>query len=306
MSGPAETAALSTIRDLVRWGASSFARAGLIYGHGSDNALDEAFHLVLHALKLPFDLPATYLEAAVTPPERDYVVALLHQRVETRQPAAYLMGEAWFAGFPFHVDPRVAVPRSPLAELVREGFAPWVAREPQRILDLCTGSGCIGIAAALYLENAEVDCLDIDHGALEVCQRNIQRHGLQTRVRALQGDLFEGLPEGQYDLIVSNPPYVPAAEWRQLAPEYQREPRHALEAGEDGLQVVERILAQAVSRLEPAGTLICEVGGTAAAFDARYPGLPVLWPDFQHGGDGVFVVSREELALWGASRSGAG
>lgn len=295
MSLQTEPDELRTVRDLVRWGASRFREAELHFGHGTDNALDEAYYLVLHALHLPFDLPALYLESAVTARERDAVLKLLRARVTTRKPAAYLLGEIQFAGHDFYLDERVLIPRSPIGELIEGRFEPWLASEPQRILDLCAGSGCIGIACALAFEQAEVDLAELSSGALAVCRRNIARHRVAERVRALQSDVYDGLGEARYDLIVANPPYVPTAEWQALHPEYRHEPRMALDAGADGMEVVARILGGAVQRLNPGGTLICEVGGSVAGFEARWPRLPVTWIEFERGGDGVFLIGREAL-----------
>ncbi|MGQ0618436.1 MAG: 50S ribosomal protein L3 N(5)-glutamine methyltransferase [Panacagrimonas sp.] len=291
---PADTAALCAVRDFVRWGASRFREAQLVFGHGTDNALDEAYHLVLHALHLPFDLPALYLEARVTDSERATVIDLLHARIRTRKPAAYLIGEIAFAGHAFHVDERVLVPRSPIAELIERGFAPWLEQPPARVLDLCAGSGCIGIACALSFD-CEVDLGEIDPGALEVCARNIGRHRVADRVRAVQSDLFAALGERRYDLVVSNPPYVPTLEWEMLATEFHREPRLALDAGADGMDVVARILREAPDHLEDEGLLICEVGGSMEEFEARWPRLPVIWIEFERGGDGVFAIGRRAL-----------
>lgn len=290
----ADLAALVTVRDWVRWGASRFREAGLVFGHGTDNALDEAFHLVLHALHLPYDLPALYLESHVSEPERAAVHAMLRRRLDTRVPAAYLVGEIEFAGHAFSVDPRVLVPRSPIAELIERGFAPWMEEPPRRVLDLCAGSGCIGIACALHFD-CEVVLAELDDGALEVCRRNIERHGVGDRVHAVQGDLFSNLRGQRFDLIVSNPPYVPTAEWAALAPEYQREPRLALEAGSDGMDIVARILREAPDHLDRDGLLVCEVGGSVEEFEARWPKLPVTWIEFQRGGDGVLCIRRDAL-----------
>lgn len=291
---PAELGELRNARDWVRWGASRFAEAGLVFGHGTDNALDEAFHLVLHALHLPPDVPAIYLEGVLSDSERLAVHGLLRRRLDSRVPAAYLLGEIQFAGHPFFVDPRVLVPRSPMAEIVEREFLPWLDQPPQRVLDLCAGSGCIGIAAALHVD-CEVDLVEIDAGALEVCRRNIQRHGLEDRVKAIQSDLFEKIGGERYDVIVTNPPYVPLAEWEALAPEYQHEPRLALEAGNDGMDVVARILSSAAAHLNRNGVLFCEIGGSRLEFEERWPRLAVTWIEFERGGDGVFAINREDL-----------
>jgi ribosomal protein L3 glutamine methyltransferase len=289
----------STVRDFVRWGASAFARHQLLFAHGTDNALDEAFHLVLWALKLPGDLPATYLEATLTAPERAAVHALLSERIRTRKPAAYLIGEIQFCGLPFTVDERVLVPRSPIGEMIGRQFQPWLTVEPGRILDLCTGSGCIGIACAAAFPDAAVDLAELDAGALAVARANIARHGCGEQVQAYASDLFDGLPAGaRYELIVSNPPYVPTAEVDALGAEFRHEPRMALEAGADGMDIVERLLCQAPGYLTDDGLLVCEIGGSQQEFFARFPYLPVSWPEFERGGDGVFLIGRRELAQW--------
>lgn len=295
---PSDTGALRTLRDLVRWGASEFGRAGLHFGHGTDNALDEAFHLVTWALKLPHELPAIYLDAELTPAERKQVLKLLNDRVRTRQPAAYLTGEMWFAGLSFEVDRRVLVPRSPIAELIETRFAPWLQAEPARILDLCAGSGCIGIACAMAFPDAQVDAVEIDDKALQVLARNIERHEVQARVSAVKSDLFDKLQGRTYELIVSNPPYVPTARWKSMPAEYRHEPRRALEAGADGMDAVTRILRDAPRYLARDGLLVCEVGGSMNEFNRRFPSIPAIWPEFERGGDGVFVISRDDLEEW--------
>lgn len=289
-----DTSVLRTVRDLVRWGASEFKRAGLYFGHGTDNALDEAFHLVLHALHLPSDLPAIYLETNVTNSERAAVLKLLRARVKTRKPAAYLLGEIDFCGLSFEVDERVLIPRSPIGELIDKQFRPWLQNEPSRVLDLCTGSGCIGIACAFAFPDATVDLGEISPGAIAMSKRNIARHHVADRVTAIKSDLFKSLT-GPYDLIVSNPPYVPTKEWKALAAEFQHEPKLALEAGADGMDIVARILKEAASQLTPGGLLVCEVGGSVEEFESRWPYLPVTWVEFERGGDGVFVITREDL-----------
>jgi ribosomal protein L3 glutamine methyltransferase len=290
--------ALRTIRDLVRWGASDFGRAGLHFGHGTDRALDEAYHLVTWALKLPHELPKGYFEAELTPRERAQVLKLLRARVKTRKPAAYLTGEAWFAGLPFTVDERVLIPRSPIAELIEGQFRPWLTVSPRRILDLCAGSGCIAIACAMAFPDAEVDAIEIDAGALQLIDANIRRHGVRDRVRALRSDLFAKAAGRRYDLIVSNPPYVPEARWKKMPAEYHHEPKLALAAGRDGMEIVARILREAPAHLAADGLLVCEVGGSVPEFNRRFPNIPVIWPEFERGGDGVFVIARDDLDEW--------
>jgi ribosomal protein L3 glutamine methyltransferase len=285
-----------TIRQLIMDGAARFESAGLVFGHGTDNALDEAAALVLHALGLPFDVPGAQLDVALTAAEAGSVNALLERRISTRKPAAYLTGEAWFAGLPFHVDERVLVPRSPIAELIEEGFSPWV--DPAldgNILDLCTGSGCIGIACAYAFPEARVDLVDLSRDALEVARSNIQRHRLEMRVRAIRSDLFDALGAARYDLIVSNPPYVPDKELHQLPDEFRHEPPVGLAAGADGLGLVVRILAEAPAYLEPGGILVAEVGYSQPALQAAFPDVPFLWLEFAYGGEGVFLLERDQL-----------
>jgi len=287
---------LLTLRDWVRWGASRFNEARVFFGHGTDNALDEALALVLHAVHLGYDLPADYLSTRVSSEEAGQIHALLRQRVERRIPAAYLIGEARFAGLQFDVDNSVLIPRSPIAELVEEGFAPWLDPEHvSSVLDLCCGSGCIGIACAYVFPDALVDLSDVSPAALEVASRNIERHGLEHRVRALRADVYDGLDGERYDLIVSNPPYVSTAEMAALPDEYRHEPELALEAGDDGMDVVSRILADATAYLQPGGIIVVEVGASAELLMARYPDVPFLWLDFARGGDGVFLLTAEQL-----------
>jgi len=291
-----EQGELLTLRDWVRWGASRFGEAGLFFGHGTDNALDEALALVLHALHLGHDLPADYLDARLTDHERTAVAELLQARIKRRIPAAYLIGEARFAGLDFFVNQQVLIPRSPIAELIEEGFVPWLdADRVTSVLDLCCGSGCIGIACALAFPDALVDLSDISPAALDVATRNIERHALEARVRALRADVYEGLDGERYDLIVSNPPYVSADAMRQVPAEYRHEPELALAGGEDGMDVVARILAGGADYLRPSGILVTEVGATAELLIARYPEVPFLWLDFRRGGDGVFVLTLEQL-----------
>jgi len=287
---------LISIQDYIRWGASRFNAAGLFFGHGTDNALDEAAHLVLASLSLAPDLPASFRECRLTDDERLTICNLFERRIQERLPAAYLTHKAWFAGLEFYVDEGVLVPRSPLAELVETGFGPWVEPESlARVLDLCTGSGCIGIAAAVHLPDADVDLADVSPAALAVAARNLAAHGLEDRVRVVESDLFSGLTGQKYDLIVANPPYVSAAELAGLPLEYQREPSLALAGGETGLDLVLRILHRAPRFLKEDGVLIMEVGMTAPALEALFPEIPFMWIEFERGGEGVFLLDRARL-----------
>lgn len=286
---------LLTIRDFIRWGVSEFLRAGLFFGHGTDDPWIEAEHLVLHAVHLMPPLEDAWLDARLTQEERQRVLVNLRRRIDERIPAAYVTGRTWFAGLPFAVDERVLVPRSPIAELIRKRFEPWLPREPKRILDLCTGSGCIGIACAYAFPNAEVQLSDISYEALEVAQENIDRHELGTQVFALRSDLFESIHGQTFDLIVSNPPYVDANDMSGLPDEYRAEPELGLASGEDGLDFVRRLLAEAADYLTDDGVLVVEVGNSWVALDVAYPQLPFTWVEFEHGGHGVFVLTASEL-----------
>lgn len=287
---------LHSIRDYVRWGMTQFQRAGVFYGHGTDNALDEALALVLHCLHLRHDQIDVVIDARLTPAEREQVLTTLETRFQKRLPLPYITGEANFAGFPFQVDRRVLIPRSPIAELIENGFEPWLGgRYPHRILDLCAGSGCIGIACALYLEAAEVVLSDISEEALIVAEGNIERHGVGDRVRAVRSDLFAALPGERFDLIVSNPPYVDARDMDELPAEYRHEPRLALAAGSDGLDLVRVMLREAADHLADDGVLIVEVGNSWAALEEAYPRVPFTWLEFERGGHGVFLLTRAQL-----------
>jgi len=291
---------LITFRDWLRWGVSRFHEAKLFFGHGCDNAHDEAAWLILHALHLPPDRPEQiqpYLDARLTRLERLAVLHILQQRFTRRLPAAYLTREAWQAGLRFYVDERVLIPRSYFADLLAEGFTPWV-EDPDAIhtaLDLCTGSGCLAILMAHAFPNAQIDAADISGDALDVARRNVADYGLEDRVRIIQGDLFAGLGRRQYDLIISNPPYVTAQAMRELPPEYLHEPAGALAAGDDGLDIVRRILADAKAHLKPEGLLAIEVGHNKHLVDAAFPALPISWIDTDSGAEKIFLLRREDL-----------
>jgi ribosomal protein L3 glutamine methyltransferase len=291
-----ESLSTATARSLVLAAERRFEAAGLYYGHGTDNARDEAVFLVFHALGLPFDVPDSRLDQVLSTNEIAQAEALIRERITSRTPAAYLTHRMWFAGHEFYVDQRVLIPRSPIAELILEGCEPWLARHPvARILDIGTGSGCIAIAAALAFPAAQIDATDTDPAALEVAAMNIARHDLARRVTLHQADLF---PAGTspYDLILANPPYVPFDEAAELPAEYLHEPRQALFAEDAGMFHVKRILVGAASSLNPGGILILDVGGIWPAVDAAFPTLPFTWVALTRGGDGICVLTRAELA----------
>ncbi|WP_349616884.1 50S ribosomal protein L3 N(5)-glutamine methyltransferase [Azotobacter salinestris] len=285
---------LRTLRDYIRWAVSRFHAEGLYFGHGTDNAWDEARQLVLGALHLPWEMADGYLDCRLEEDECMHLGVLLQRRIEERIPAAYLLGEAWFCGLPFLVDERVLVPRSPIAELIGQRFAPWLPHEPMRILDLCTGSGCIGIACAYEFPEAEVVLADLSFDALEVANRNIERHGLDERVYTVQGDGFAGLPGQRFDLIVSNPPYVDAEDFAEMPEEYHHEPAMGLACGEDGLDLIRRMLAEAADHLTERGVLVVEVGNSQVHVEALYPEVDFTWLEFTRGGHGVFLLSATQ------------
>ncbi len=285
-----------TVRALIAAGARRLARAGVYFGHGTDNARDESAALVLHALRLPHAASGALYRRRVGAAAAQRARALITRRIRERIPAAYLTGISGFAGLRFRVDPRVLIPRSPIAELIERRFAPWL--EParvRRVLDLGTGSGCIAIAAARALPRARVDAVDICPEALAVAAANVRRHRLKARVRLRRSDHFRALPGRTYDIIVSNPPYVGARELARLPPEYRHEPRVALASGRSGLDSVRVILREAARHLKPRGLLVVEVGNTEQALRRAFPRLPFVWLAFERGGGGVFLLTREQL-----------
>jgi ribosomal protein L3 glutamine methyltransferase len=292
----AVTAELATVIDFIRYAASRFAAAGVTFGHGHDNAIDEATHLVLATLHLPPDLPPAYGAGRLTADERARVLVLIKRRVDEGVPVAFLVGEAWFAGMKFKSDPRALVPRSPFAELIEGGFAPWLDSRPvAHALDLCTGSGCIGLAMAEYNPDWRVDIVDISEEALALARENRAMHALEARVEAIHSDLYENLAGRRYELIVSNPPYVSAIEYAALPGEYAHEPPLGLMSGVDGLDLCLRILAGAAEHLTDDGLLMVEVGESEQALVELLPQVPFTWLEFEGGMMGVFVVGRAEL-----------
>ncbi len=287
---------LATIVDFIRFGASRFGAAGLTFGHSYDNALDEATHLVLHALHLPHDLAPAYGQARLTAAEKQAVAALIQRRIDEHRPVAYLTGEAWFAGLAFKSDARALVPRSPIAELILDGFTPWLDERPvERVLDLCTGSGCIGIAMAAYNPGWHVDLADISEQALALARENVEFQDVAARTRVIRSDLFAALAGERYDLIVSNPPYVSEQEYAVLPAEYGHEPALGLTAGRDGLDFALRILAAASAYLSDDGVLIVEVGESEHALVDLLPAVPFNWIEFKVGPMGVFLLDRRDL-----------
>lgn len=286
---------LLSVRDLLRYATTRFAASEIYYGHGTDNPWDEAVQLVMRSLALPLENNTIFLDARLTFDERQLILERIERRLQDRIPVAYLVGEAWFMGLPFKVDSRVLVPRSPIAELIQAEFRPWLSDEPvSRILDLCTGSGCIGIAAAMVFDEAEVDLADISDDALDVARENIAMHGLGDRVRAVHSDVLDSV-EGRYDLIISNPPYVDAEDLADMPDEYRHEPELGLAAGADGLDIAYRILDKAKDHLTENGLLVVEVGNSWVALQEARPDIPFTWIDFEHGGEGVFLLTRQDL-----------
>jgi ribosomal protein L3 glutamine methyltransferase len=301
-----DRAELSTIRDYLRWAISRFNEAGLFYGHGTDSAWDEALALILPTLHLPHDINPTLLDAHLTFTEREQVYQLIQRRVSERIPVPYLTHQAWFANLPFYVDERVLIPRSPIAELIEAQFGPWVDPDNVRhILDLCTGSGCIAVACAKAFPESSIDATDISSDALAVAKINILRHEVADQVTLYQSDVFSDLPTKKYDIIVSNPPYVDAIDMATLPAEYKHEPALGLAAGEDGLTIVSKILNGALRYLNPHGILIVEVGNSEEALANQFPDIPFTWLEFERGGDGVFLLTAEQLQEYQAILSKA-
>ncbi|GAB2686211.1 50S ribosomal protein L3 N(5)-glutamine methyltransferase [Aliiglaciecola aliphaticivorans] len=298
---------LISILDVVRWSMSQFNQADLYFGHGTDNAWSEALTLALQVLHLPQNMPEDdsrmLLQSRLTTAEKSQILALVKRRITEKVPVAYLTNQAWFCGLPFYVDERVLVPRSPFAELINQHFSSWLKTEPQHILDLCTGSACIAIALAYEFAEAQIDAVDISDDALQVADINIQEHAMSEQVFPIKSDLMSALQGHKYDLIVSNPPYVDAEDMADLPDEFQHEPELGLAAGEDGLDLVDHILRQAVEHLNPDGWLFVEVGNSEVHMDYKYPDLEIEWVEFEHGGSGVFAINQATLKAYWATHS---
>ncbi|WP_426417529.1 50S ribosomal protein L3 N(5)-glutamine methyltransferase [Aestuariirhabdus sp. LZHN29] len=299
MNEPVATQGLTTIADYIRWAYSRFNEAELFYGHGTDNGWDEAVQLVLQSLHLPWDFDPAMMSCNLTGDERMLLQSQIRRRVDERVPLPYLINKAWFCGMPFYVDERVLVPRSPIAEMIDQGFQPWLGDvEVSRILDLCTGSGCIGIACAHAFPGAKVDLSDLSAEALQVATINTDDHGLAGRVECVQSDLYGALSGRRYELIVSNPPYVDAEDLGDMPSEFHHEPELGLAAGEDGLDLAWHILASAADYLSEQGLLVLEVGNSWVALQQAVPEVPFAWIEFAQGGDGVLALSAQECRTY--------
>jgi len=286
---------LQTIQDFLRWTYSILNRSDIYFGQGHDNPWDESLQLVLSGLHLPIDLPTELFNSRLTPSEKETLVQLVLTRIEQRVPVAYLTNSAWFCGHEFYVDERTIIPRSPISALIQDRFEDLISQEPNHILDLCTGSGCIAIACAQQFLEAEVDAVDLSLDALDVAQINIERHGLAERVFPISSDLFNDIPKDKYDLIVTNPPYVDEEDLDDMPQEFHFEPEMSLGSGADGLDITKRILAQAADYLTDNGVLVCEVGNSMVHLIEQFPTVPFNWIEFKNGGLGVFSLTRVQL-----------
>ncbi|WCN13524.1 50S ribosomal protein L3 N(5)-glutamine methyltransferase [Marinomonas mediterranea] len=286
---------LHSIKDFIRWTYSRFQSVDLFYGHGTDNPWDEAVHLVMGALRLPLDFDKDMLDSRLTIDERKRIVKLVHSRISKREPLPYLLGKAWFMGLDFKVTKDTLIPRSPIMTLIENEFQPWLPHYPMNVLDMCTGSGCIGIATALAFEDAEVDLSDISSAALDVARYNVSDYDLDDRVSVIESDMFDGLAGNKYDLIVCNPPYVDAQDYSSAPAEFHNEPQLALTSGDDGLDFTRRFLSQAANYLHDNGIVVYEVGNSEVALQAAYPDTEFMWVELEQGGNGVFVLTKEQL-----------
>lgn len=296
---------LHSVMDFARWTMTQFNLAGVYFGHGTDNSWDESLSLIAQVLQLPQPVHTDFFPARLTASEKVQIIELMLQRIQQRVPLAYLTHQAWFAGLPFYVDERVLVPRSPFAELLSDSFSSWLEHPPQQVLDMCTGSACIAIAAAYVFPEAHVDAVDVSEEALQVAEFNVQQHNLAHRVFPVHSDLFQNLQGQTYDLIICNPPYVDAEDMADMPAEFHHEPELGLAAGNFGLDLVDRILKDAPQFLSDNGWLFVEVGNSLVHIPAAYPDLPLHWVKLEQGGDGIFAINKEELQAWisGAAKS---
>ena len=294
---------LHTVADYCRYGATLFNQAELFYGHGSESAFNDAYILVMYALSLPNDIDDSIMTCRLVESEKQNILALFNRRIEEQIPVAYITNIAYFSQLPFYVDERVLIPRSPIGELIENQFFPYIAanKTPKRILDLCTGSGCIAIACASYFSESEVDAIDLSVDALNVAQINIENHGLSEQVIPIQSDVFSGVEGQSYDLIISNPPYVDQQDIASLPQEYLHEPEMGLGCGDDGLDIVRVILAQSAQHLNDGGLLFCEVGNSEVHVKALYKEVPFTWLNFERGGHGVFMLTKAQLVEFAAT-----
>ncbi len=292
----AAKAQLDTITDWLRWTTSQLNQADVFFGHGTDNPWDESMALVLQALHLPFDLPELLYQSKITTEEKDQICEFIEKRINHRKPLAYITNQAYFCELPFYVDERTLVPRSPIGELIQNQFAGLIDPDQvHSILDLCTGSGCIAIASAYAFPDAMVAASDLSEDALEVAAINVEQHQLEERVCLYHGDLFEQIPQQQFDIVVSNPPYVDAEDLADMPQEFHQEPEMGLGSGIDGLEITKKILQQAHHYLSDNGILIVEVGNSWPALQETYPELEFCWLEFEKGGDGVFMLTKNQL-----------
>lgn len=286
----------ATVEQVIAWAEQQFSQSDLYYGHGTDNPLDEAYYLVFASLGLSFDADEEVLQGQLKPEQHAVIVDRVQQRIELRIPVAYLVNKAWFAGLMFYINEHVLIPRSPIAELIQDNFSPWIRQEQvKHILDIGTGSGCIAIACAQAFPYAQVDAVDISLDAMSVAERNVSHYQLEQRVNVIESDVFSALAGKRYDIIVSNPPYVPDSEYQDLPEEYNHEPGNALLANTEGMHIIELILQQAYAHLNDGGILVVEVGNTQHTVIEHYPHLPFVWLEFTQGGHGVFLLHKSDI-----------
>ncbi|PPI86707.1 50S ribosomal protein L3 N(5)-glutamine methyltransferase [Candidatus Pantoea edessiphila] len=286
---------LYTIQDMLRWAVSCFVSANICYGHGTDNPWDEAVQLIIPSLFLPMDLNEDIRDARLTTSERKRIIKYVSRRVKECVPSAYITNKSWFCGYEFYVDNRVIIPRSPIGELIENHFVGIIKNQPDCILDMCTGSGCIAIACAYAFPHTKIDAVDISEEALSVAKKNIKKYHSVQNVNFIQSNLFNRLIDIKYDLIIANPPYVSEEEIANLPNEYHYEPKLGLVAGSDGLKIIIRILASATKYLNDNGVLICEVGNNMVKMIEQFSDVPFTWLKFDNGGEGVFMITRKQL-----------